>query len=463
MSRIRYVVTETLLWVAAAAGLLAMLLVAAAYFFNISLIMFSTGSMSPTIPAGSVSLVQEVDAADVEVGDVLTVERVGKLPVTHRVTSVAMGGTSDERVITMRGDANGSDDPSPYTIAEARVVLWSVPGVAPMINQMGSPYVLGGVTLAASLLVVWAFWPAKVSTVPGFQYLGRHRRRAVSGTLVMFTAAGVTGATFLFAPTAAQAGANGEEVVRETVRGQYVTLRSEYVPSERANMTPGDRARWEIEVTVNSPDPGVARTGLSVSGEFPLIISIMACDEAWSDQVTSSADPEGSCPGELKTLMETRTMESLDEVQWLDRFSSAEDRWLRIETTIPEDGDVSGGTSSMVRVHAEVSGEEISLTPGAESPAPAVEQGGKDQSSEGQAGAAPAETAGSGQDRFLVSEGGSAGRDAGPTNLDEGPSGLAETGAGFLWLLTLALGLVIAGRMLQKRGPVGSAESGEPR
>ncbi|MFS0854136.1 signal peptidase I [Microbacterium sp. 179-I 3D4 NHS] len=150
---------DVVLWVAALGGVLCMLLVVLALTAQITLIMFSTGSMSPTIPAGSVAAVQRVPASEVRVGDVVTVDRPGELPVTHRVTSVAAGAGADDRVITMRGDANAADDPFPYPVSSVRRVLFAVPGVASVIVALGDPVVLGGITLAASALVVWAFWP----------------------------------------------------------------------------------------------------------------------------------------------------------------------------------------------------------------------------------------------------------------------------------------------------------------
>lgn len=158
---IRRFITETLLWLAAAAGLVCMVLVILAYTLNISLIMFRTGSMEPTIPTGSVAVVQEVQATEVQVGDILTVDREGELPVTHRVTDVAEGSHAQERIIRMQGDANTTEDPHPYTITDARRVLFSVPGLAQPLNQMNNPYVLGGITLGATVLVTWAFWPRK--------------------------------------------------------------------------------------------------------------------------------------------------------------------------------------------------------------------------------------------------------------------------------------------------------------
>ena len=159
------VIGDALLTLAAIAGTVCIALVLLAYFLDVTLIMFRTGSMEPTIPAGSVAVVQRVGADELAVGDVVTVDREGLLPVTHRITGIAGGEASEERVITMRGDANAQDDPHPYTLSSARRVLFSVPGMAPVIASLGDPLVLGGLTLGATILVVWAFWPRR--TDPG--------------------------------------------------------------------------------------------------------------------------------------------------------------------------------------------------------------------------------------------------------------------------------------------------------
>lgn len=159
------VLGDLLLWIAAVAGVVCIVLVVLAYTAGITLIMFKTGSMSPTIPAGSVAVVQRIPASEIEIGDIVTVDRPGALPITHRVTSVSDGQTSAERVITMKGDANAVEDPEPYAITSGRIVLFSVPGIATVIVGMGNPFVLGGITIAAAVLVVWAFWPReKAST-----------------------------------------------------------------------------------------------------------------------------------------------------------------------------------------------------------------------------------------------------------------------------------------------------------
>ncbi|MGW9113650.1 signal peptidase I [Microbacterium sp. NPDC055683] len=153
------VVGDLLLSLAALAGSICIVLVILAAVFDITLIMFRTGSMAPTIPTGSVAVVQRIPASEIDVGEVVTVDRAGELPVTHRVTSVSAGASDDERVITMRGDANEADDVAPYTVSSARLVLFSVPGIAPVIASFGSPFVIGGMTVGAALLVGWAFWP----------------------------------------------------------------------------------------------------------------------------------------------------------------------------------------------------------------------------------------------------------------------------------------------------------------
>lgn len=143
-------------------GGVCIVLVALSVFFDVTLIMFKTGSMSPTIPTGSVAIVREIPADEIRIGDVVTVDRAGDLPVTHRVTSVTVvDGAPEARTITMQGDANASPDPFPYTVETVRIVMGSVPHLASVVVWFSNPVVLGSITLAASALVMWAFWPRR--------------------------------------------------------------------------------------------------------------------------------------------------------------------------------------------------------------------------------------------------------------------------------------------------------------
>lgn len=161
---LRQLLGESLLTLAAIGGLICIILVILATVFGISLIMFGTGSMSPTIPADSVAVVHEVPASDVRIGQIVTLSRPGKLPVTHRVTSVTHVN-GEVYSITMRGDANKVDDPAPYVVERARIVLSSTPGLAPAIVTVSTPGVMGSMSLLVGVLVTWAYWP-RVRSVP---------------------------------------------------------------------------------------------------------------------------------------------------------------------------------------------------------------------------------------------------------------------------------------------------------
>ena len=162
---------DALLTTAATAGLVCIVAAVAAVGFDLTLIMFTTGSMAPTIPAGSLSLVRQIPATEIRVGDVVTIDRANQLPITHRVTSVeAIAGdpSGNSRTITMRGDANATDDAAPYTVTEARIVVTSVPGLAYAVAAVSHPLVLGASATGAAALVAWAYWPR------GGQLAARH-------------------------------------------------------------------------------------------------------------------------------------------------------------------------------------------------------------------------------------------------------------------------------------------------
>ncbi|GGA65886.1 hypothetical protein GCM10011490_15680 [Pseudoclavibacter endophyticus] len=128
------------------------------------LIVFKTGSMSPTMPQGAAAVVLPVPASDLEVGDVVTVQSHGSdLPVTHRIVAIepaaaAPGATA----LTLRGDANTEDDQAPYVVTEAHRVVASMPGLGTVIALAQTPISMGVFTLVAALLVVRAFWPRRV-------------------------------------------------------------------------------------------------------------------------------------------------------------------------------------------------------------------------------------------------------------------------------------------------------------
>lgn len=152
---------EGLLTLAALAGLGCLAAVAASMTVGLSLVVFRSGSMSPAIPEGSVAVVRTVPATSLRIDDVVTVTTSrSPHPVTHRVVRIRpVASDPDTVVLTLRGDANSGVDPFPYRVREVRRVLWSVPGVAPVLDAVQSPITFGVVTVALTVVVVWAFWP----------------------------------------------------------------------------------------------------------------------------------------------------------------------------------------------------------------------------------------------------------------------------------------------------------------
>lgn len=179
-TRRRGAVREVLLNIAAVLGAVCIALTLAALIFDITLIMFKTGSMSPTIPAGSLAIVREIPASEARVGDVVTVDRPGQLPVTHRVVA-AEPGADGQSVLTLRGDANPVDDPAPYTVSTVRLVMASIPGLAVAVVAMSNPLALGAVTVVVASFITWYFWPRSAGRQRRAR--GRHGARSFGGSV----------------------------------------------------------------------------------------------------------------------------------------------------------------------------------------------------------------------------------------------------------------------------------------
>lgn len=77
-----------------------------------------SGSMEPALPVGGAVVIKPVDAAQVEVGDIIVFSLPGKERlIAHRVISI---GYAPERLFHTKGDAN--EEPDIYTVPEEHVV-----------------------------------------------------------------------------------------------------------------------------------------------------------------------------------------------------------------------------------------------------------------------------------------------------------------------------------------------------
>jgi len=134
-------------------------LVGAEYSFTVM-----SGSMEPTIPIGSVVFVQDVSAADIEEGDVITFSKGrGTIPTTHRVVEVHRSENS-VRFVT-KGDANENRDPEPvYRSDLVGTVSFTIPYVGYLsvfASSRAGWFVM--IVLPCSLLVLsemWELWKA---------------------------------------------------------------------------------------------------------------------------------------------------------------------------------------------------------------------------------------------------------------------------------------------------------------
>jgi len=154
---------ELVLAVVGILGLLGIAWLLCAWLFGLSIVVFKTGSMSPTIPTGSAAVVRDVPASTISIGDVITVRRdSAALPVTHRVVGIEQDPASSEsRIVTLKGDANSTADLDPYVISETKVVVASMAGAGTVLAILRTPFVLALTTLIVALLAIWAFWPQR--------------------------------------------------------------------------------------------------------------------------------------------------------------------------------------------------------------------------------------------------------------------------------------------------------------
>lgn len=153
MARVR----SLILTLAALVGALCILVFGVSLVFELKPQIVVSGSMEPTISTGSLLMAKEMSPADIEVGDIVTLERPndGGL-VTHRVTSVEQQQSNWE--ITMRGDANAADDPQPYTVRTVGKIVVTVPGLGYLAGLFRTPFGIAGIAVVGVAVVATFLW-----------------------------------------------------------------------------------------------------------------------------------------------------------------------------------------------------------------------------------------------------------------------------------------------------------------
>jgi signal peptidase I len=146
---------DLLLTIGAIAGVLCVLVAIAAFAFQVHLVVFRTGSMSPAIETGALALSRTVPASELAVGDVVTVRSATGQRITHRIQRVTQVG--DGAQLVLRGDANRVDDAQPYDVTEADRVIASVPQAGYVVAWLSGPIGIFGGGLLVGLTLLIAF------------------------------------------------------------------------------------------------------------------------------------------------------------------------------------------------------------------------------------------------------------------------------------------------------------------
>lgn len=192
-------IREAALWLGAVVGALTFVVAIAVVGFGYSLLVFRSGSMEPAISTGALALATSVDAADIRVGDVVSVRAASGTRVTHRVVDVQLDGQVAK--LTLKGDANRSADDETYPVTSTPRVVMSVPGLGYAAAQLFSPPGL----LAAGAIGAGLLWLGFRSDDD--RGAGRRRRgravTTVASAAVLVGGIGMTDAFFTDPATAA--------------------------------------------------------------------------------------------------------------------------------------------------------------------------------------------------------------------------------------------------------------------
>ncbi|TBL36021.1 MULTISPECIES: signal peptidase I [unclassified Micromonospora] len=335
----------------AVGGTVCVVLVPLAFFFDISLILFKTGSMSPSIPAGSLAVVREIPASEVVVGDVVTVDRSPLAPITHRVVEIADGGGST-RLLTLRGDANDSNDTAPYAVTHVRLVEWSAPRLGYAVRTVSNVYAMSAITISTAAIVTWAFWPRSEPRPPA-----RHRRTGPDGAtpdretdahpsstlrcllLAVAVLPGVTAAV-LAAPSPARA-----DPTEEVIRSRYLTLVSIGDEARMTTMSPEEPVPWQVGVSAHAPQPGTVTISLSASGPLAarpdgLQVTAAVCPQRWV---------KGGCPtGQEKQVLADGPATRLTTAPiTIDSMRADQQRWVLVTASLLA-GATAAGSADLV-------------------------------------------------------------------------------------------------------------------
>lgn len=193
MTRTVQIGREALLWIGGALGSLCLLSLVAGWAFNVTPLVFASGSMSPAYDAGALGIAKQVPAADLEVGDVVSVVNSKGDRVTHRIVGLQDQGGS--ATLHLKGDTNDVADAEAYNVRTADRVVTGVPLVGYVVNAAASPFGLFVAALVAMAALFIGFGPRRDDARGASP--ARSRLLVPAGLVSAVALGGVVGATGL--------------------------------------------------------------------------------------------------------------------------------------------------------------------------------------------------------------------------------------------------------------------------
>lgn len=156
------IIRSTVLWCSAVIGVISILAFAVVMLFGLKPAVVVSGSMEPTLPIGSLILTKATAASQIEVGDIVTVPRDDGTLVTHRVVDIDHPDDGPS-ALTLRGDANESNDAAPYPVTEAGTHVLTIPVLGHIAMAVRTPIgllaIIGGL-VCVFLLSYWTPQPS---------------------------------------------------------------------------------------------------------------------------------------------------------------------------------------------------------------------------------------------------------------------------------------------------------------
>lgn len=276
--------------IGAVLGSLCLVFAAVTLVFGLKPLIFSSGSMGPAIPTGSLALAVTMPVADALPGQVVSVLASDGTRITHRVVSSDPGGG-----LVLKGDANPTADLQPYAVESVDRVVASVPWLGFAVSWFSQPWLFFLAGLVCAYLVYIAFARRPVVDPEAGLATARAQtgRRAARGAGVVLTMVALVAGLGLNARVAStQASFTGTAVANAGMTTLMAVQPSGVTCTDNAGNAQTIRFDWAS----GSPAPtGYIVTGkLNGSAAAPTVVPLAAGTTSYSTSISSESGLLGS-------------------------------------------------------------------------------------------------------------------------------------------------------------------------